>query len=172
MQMLSWIFCIPSAYSLAYDWPSWLQPPMNLLDLKNSSNTPINVKVVVQKKRPLIYVYDLPAEFNSHLLEGRHSKFQCVNRIYDDKNRTIWTKQLYGAQMALYESILAYYFYVPVLDSCLITRSDDAQHLLVPRNLRLRSYHTLQYYRMSYDHIAQLKNIPRRPSLFEKTWHN
>ena len=60
---------IPSAYSLAYDWPSWLQPPMNLLDLKNSSNTPINVKAVVQKKRPLIYVYDLPAEFDSHLLE-------------------------------------------------------------------------------------------------------
>jgi hypothetical protein len=50
---------------------------------------------------------------------------------------------LFSMQMALYESILASphrtlngeeadYFYVPVLDSCLITRSDDAPHLLMP----------------------------------------
>lgn len=58
---------IPSVYSLAYDWPSWLQQPMNLPDLKILSNNPINV--IVKKKRPLIYVYDLPAEFDSHLLE-------------------------------------------------------------------------------------------------------
>ena len=49
----------------------------------------------------------------------------------------------FSMQMALYESILASphrtlngeeadYFYVPVLDSCLITRSDDAPHLLMP----------------------------------------
>jgi hypothetical protein len=140
---------IPSAYSLAYDWPSWLQPPVNLPDLKISNSTPINVKAIVQKKRPLIYVYDLPAEFDSHLLEGRHFKFQCVNRIYDDRNRTLWTQQLYGAQMALYESILASphrtlngeeadYFYVPVLDSCLITRSDDAPHLLMPVSIVMK----------------------------------
>lgn len=116
---------IPSAYSLAYDWPSWLQTPVNLPDLKTLNSTTIGVKAVVQKKRPLIYVYDLPAEFDSHLLEvslchtcsflcswgftavlrlilfsqGRHYRFQCVNRIYDDKNRTIWTQQLYGAQV-------------------------------------------------------------------------
>ena len=60
---------IPSAYSVAYEWPSWLQPPVNLPDLKNLSNIPINVNAIVEKKRPLIYVYDLPAEFDSHLLE-------------------------------------------------------------------------------------------------------
>ena len=60
---------IPSAYSLAYDWPSWLQPRVNLPDMKILSSTPINVKAIVQKKRPLIYVYDLPAEFDGHLLE-------------------------------------------------------------------------------------------------------
>jgi len=60
---------IPSAYSLAYDWPLWLQTPVNLPDLKFLNSTTIDVKAVVQKKRPLIYVYDLPAEFDSHLLE-------------------------------------------------------------------------------------------------------
>lgn len=60
---------IPSAYSLAYDWPSWLQTPVNLPDLKTLNSTTIGVKAVVQKRRPLIYVYDLPAEFDSHLLE-------------------------------------------------------------------------------------------------------
>jgi putative beta-1,4-xylosyltransferase IRX10 len=60
---------IPSANSVASDWPLWLQPPRNLTDLKTTSNTPIDVNVVVQKKRPLIYVYDLPAEFDNHLLE-------------------------------------------------------------------------------------------------------
>jgi len=60
---------IPSAYSLAYDWPPWLQTPVNLPDLKFLNSTTIDVKAVVQKKRPLIYVYDLPAEFDSHLLE-------------------------------------------------------------------------------------------------------
>ncbi|KAK3148234.1 hypothetical protein QOZ80_3BG0292440 [Eleusine coracana subsp. coracana] len=172
---------IPSANSLAYDWPSWLQPPVNLTDLKSTRNTPIDVKVVVQKKRPLIYVYDLPPEFDNHLLEGRRFKLQCVNRIYDDKNKTIWTPQLYGAQMALYESILASphrtlngdeadYFYVPVLDSCLITRSDDSPHLLMPRDLRLRSYHTLEYYRMAYDHIAQQYPYWNRTSGRDHIW--
>lgn len=116
---------IPSAYSLAYDWPSWLQPPVNLPEVKKLNSASINVKAIVQKKKPLIYVYDLPAEFDSHLLEvslyhfffvcvlklccsieinmlfsqGRHFKFQCVNRIYDERNRTLWTEQLYGAQV-------------------------------------------------------------------------
>nr|TKV97926.1 hypothetical protein SEVIR_9G526300v2 [Setaria viridis] len=172
---------IPSAHSLAHDLPSWLHPPVNLPDLKIVNSTSINVKAIVQKKRPLIYVYDLPAEFDNHLLEGRHFKFQCVNRIYDGRNRTLWTQQLYGAQMALYESILASphrtlngdeadYFYVPVLDSCLITRSDDAPHLLMPRDLRLRSYHALEYYRMAYDHIAQQYPYWNRTSGRDHIW--
>ncbi|PNT78050.1 hypothetical protein BRADI_1g73000v3 [Brachypodium distachyon] len=172
---------VPSAYSLAYDWPSWLQSPANLPDLNKLSKSPINVNAVVKKKRPLIYVYDLPAEFDSHLLEGRHFKLQCVNRIYDDKNRTIWTEQLYGAQMALYESILASphrtlngdeadYFYVPVLDSCLITRSDDAPHLLTPEDLHLRSYHALEYYRKAYDHISQRYAYWNRTSGRDHIW--
>jgi hypothetical protein len=60
---------IPSAHSLAYGWPSWLHPPVNSPDLRIVNSTSINVKAIVQKKRPLIYVYDLPAEFDNHLLE-------------------------------------------------------------------------------------------------------
>ena len=55
----------------------------------------------------------------------------------------------FSMQMALYESILASphrtlngeeadYFYVPVLDSCLITRSDDAPHLLMPVRIMMQ----------------------------------
>ena len=103
-------------------------------------------------------------------LQGRHYKLECVNRIYDGENNTIWTSNLYGSQvlldfarksyqinvkpawklflvliwllfqMALYEQLLASpyrttngeeadYFFVPVLDSCIITRADDAPHL-------------------------------------------
>jgi hypothetical protein len=88
---------------------------------------------------------------------------------------------LFSMQMALYESILASphrtlngeeadYFYVPVLDSCLITRSDDAPHLLMPRDLRLRSYHALEYYRMAYDHITQQYPYWNRTSGRDHIW--
>lgn len=37
-------------------------------------------------------------ELNS-VLQGRHFKLHCVNRLYDDKNATVWLEQLYGAQV-------------------------------------------------------------------------
>ncbi|KAJ0960495.1 hypothetical protein J5N97_001654 [Dioscorea zingiberensis] len=124
----------------------------------------MSIKVVIEKKRPLIYVYDLPPEFNSHLLEGRHLKYECVNRVYNEDNRTLWTRHLYGSQMALYESILASphrtlngeeadYFYVPVLDSCLISRADDSPQLSLRKHRGLRSSLTLDYYKKAYEHI-------------------
>lgn len=93
----------------------------------------MNLSAVVKKKRPLIYIYDLPPDFNSLLLEvtiqalytsskqrlnpflrqkflifsgwnlmlqGRHFKLECVNRIYDDRNATVWTDYLYGSQVS------------------------------------------------------------------------
>ncbi|XP_041028569.1 uncharacterized protein LOC121268379 isoform X2 [Juglans microcarpa x Juglans regia] len=132
---------IPSVVSSVRDWPQWLRPArIDVPDDAYLTAKAVNLNAVVKKKRPLIYVYDLPPGFNSLLLEGRHFKLECVNRIYDDKNATLWTDQLYGAQMALYESILASshrtlngeeadFFFVPVLDACIITRADDAPHL-------------------------------------------
>ncbi|KAJ0982339.1 hypothetical protein J5N97_010594 [Dioscorea zingiberensis] len=156
---------IPSALSPMREWPTWLQPKTDKFSDKLQLNSDsMSIKVVIEKKRPLIYVYDLPPEFNSHLLEGRHLKYECVNRVYNEDNRTLWTRHLYGSQMALYESILASphrtlngeeadYFYVPVLDSCLISRADDSPQLSLRKHRGLRSSLTLDYYKKASDHI-------------------
>lgn len=34
------------------------------------------------------------------MLQGRHFKLECVNRIYDDRNATVWTDYLYGSQVS------------------------------------------------------------------------
>ncbi|KAJ3674017.1 hypothetical protein LUZ60_006009 [Juncus effusus] len=182
---------IPTSQSLSQSWPSFLQPSQTP-PVRNSTGNDINItgdddsvdgniKVVVRKRRPLVYVYDLPPEFNSHLMEGRHYKLECVNRIYNENNRTLWTPMLYGAQVALYESILASphrtlnadeadYFYVPVLDSCLITRADDAPHLRMREHGHLRSHMTLDYYKMAYDHIAEKYPFWNRSSGRDHIW--
>ncbi|KAG5552416.1 hypothetical protein RHGRI_010480 [Rhododendron griersonianum] len=132
---------IPSVLPSIREWPQWLQPAqINIPNTTKHVGSLVGLTAMVEKKRPLVYVYDMPPEFGSLLLEGRHFKFECVNRIYDEKNATLWTDQLYGSQMAFYESILAShhrtlngkeadFFFVPVLDSCIITRADDAPHL-------------------------------------------
>ncbi|KAI8558984.1 hypothetical protein RHMOL_Rhmol04G0138900 [Rhododendron molle] len=132
---------IPSVLPSIREWPQWLRPAqINIPNTTKHVGSLAGLTAMVEKKRPLVYVYDLPPEFGSLLLEGRHFKFECVNRIYDEKNATLWTDQLYGSQMAFYESILAShhrtlngeeadFFFVPVLDSCIITRADDAPHL-------------------------------------------
>ncbi|KAG8371916.1 hypothetical protein BUALT_Bualt12G0012600 [Buddleja alternifolia] len=158
---------IPSVLSSIGEWPKWLRPAhINVPDNAQLRGSLVDLNAVVHKKRPLIYVYDLPPEFNSLLLEGRHFKFQCVNRIYDPRNATLWTEDLYGAQMAIYESLLASpyrtlngdeadYFFVPVLDSCIITRADDAPHLSMQDHRGLRSSLTLEFYKKAYEHIMQ-----------------
>ncbi|XVE61184.1 hypothetical protein DITRI_Ditri06bG0019100 [Diplodiscus trichospermus] len=157
---------IPSVVSPMGDWPKWLRPARVDIPSNQLTGSILNLNAAVKKKRPLIYVYDLPPEFNSLLLEGRHFKFECVNRIYDDSNATLWTDQLYGSQMALYESILASpyrtlngeeadFFFVPVLDACIITRADDAPHLSMENHAGLRSSLTLEFYRNAYDHIVE-----------------
>ncbi|KAF1877815.1 hypothetical protein Lal_00038124 [Lupinus albus] len=132
---------IPSVISSITEWPNWLLPArIDVPDNLHNSGKIIDLPAVVPKKRPFIYIYDLPPEFNSLLFEGRHFKLQCVNRIYDSNNATLWMDNLYGAQIALYESMLASphrtlngeeadFFFVPALDSCIIVRADDAPHL-------------------------------------------
>ncbi|XP_055801254.1 uncharacterized protein LOC129870475 isoform X2 [Solanum dulcamara] len=157
----------PSVLSPIREWPLWLRPAqVNVPENVNSKGNLVNLDAITEKKRPLIYVYDLPPDFNSLLLEGRHFKLECINRIYDPRNATVWTDQLYGAQMALYESMLASphrtlngeeadFFFVPVLDSCIITRADDAPHLSMEEQIYggLRSSLTLEFYKKAYNHI-------------------
>ncbi|KAK7278885.1 hypothetical protein RJT34_23924 [Clitoria ternatea] len=157
----------PSVISSIREWPIWLRPArVDVPENTHANGKLINLNAVVPKKRPLIYVYDLPPEFNSLLLEGRHFKLECVNRIYDGNNATLWTDQLYGSQIAFYESLLASphrtlngeeadFFFVPVLDSCIITRADDAPHLSMQEHMGLRSSLTLDYYKNAYNHIVE-----------------
>lgn len=157
---------IPSVSLSIMKWPQWLRPAqVSVPDSKDQTGNTVYLNAVVEKRRPLIYVYDLPPIFNSLLLEGRHFKLECVNRLYDDMNSTIWTDQLYGAQMALYESLLASphrtlngeeadYFFVPVLDSWIITRADDAPHIGMQEHAGMRSSLTLEFYKNAYNHIA------------------
>ncbi|XP_059646319.1 uncharacterized protein LOC132292199 isoform X1 [Cornus florida] len=173
---------IPSVLSSIREWPGWLRPAqINVPDNAQLTGNLFNLNAVVEKKRPLIYVYDLPPEYNSLLLEGRHFKLECVNRIYDDKNATLWTDQLYGSQMALYESLLASpyrtldgqeadFFFVPVLDACIITRADDAPHLSMAKHRGLRSSLTLEFYKMAYDHIVEQYMYWNRSSGRDHIW--
>lgn len=173
---------IPSVTSSVREWPQWLRPAqLDVPDNAHLTGKLVDLNAVVKKKRPLIYIYDLPPKFNSLLLEGRHFKFECVNRLYNDNNATIWTDQLYGAQMALYESILASpyrtlngeeadFFFVPVLDSCIITRADDAPHLSMEQHLGLRSSLTLEFYRKAYDHIVEHYPFWNRSSGRDHIW--
>ncbi|XP_020580195.1 uncharacterized protein LOC110024520 [Phalaenopsis equestris] len=173
---------IPSVSSPIKEWPLWLRPStVEVPDKATLDNDFAGIKAIVRKKRPLIYLYDLPPDFNSHLLEGRHFRFECVNRLYTEKNRTLWTSQLYGAQMALYESILASshrtlngeeadYFFVPVLDSCIITRADDAPHLSLREQMGLRSSLALDFYKKAYRHIAHHYPYWNRTSGRDHIW--
>ncbi|KAJ7976815.1 exostosin family protein [Quillaja saponaria] len=173
---------IPSIVSSMREWPSWLRPArVHIPANGHLFGKVVKLNAIVTKKRPLIYVYDLPPGFNSLLLEGRHHKRECVNRIYDDKNATIWTDQLYGGQIALYESILASpyrtlngeeadYFFVPILDSCIITRAGEAPFLSMQDHQGLRSSLTLEFYKLAYDHIVKQYPYWNRSSGRDHIW--
>jgi len=65
---------IPSVISSVREWPQWLRPAqVNVPDDIDLTGKVVNLNAMVKKKRPLIYVYDLPPELNSLLLEVRIS---------------------------------------------------------------------------------------------------
>ncbi|CAK0774152.1 hypothetical protein CVIRNUC_004140 [Coccomyxa viridis] len=85
-----------------------------------------------QRKRPLVYIYDLPSEFNTRMHQYRINKHTCTWRLFNQYNNesyiSSWT---YGLEMAFHEALLqskhhtldpeqADFFYVPVYTSCFI----------------------------------------------------
>eukprot|EP00884_Botryococcus_braunii_P008777 jgi/Botrbrau1/17900/Bobra.50_1s0001.1 len=87
--------------------------------------------VLKKRLRPLIYVYDLPPDYNSRLLEYRVDKGSCVHRLFDQMNHTYMNDATYNIEMLLHEYLLqsphrtldpeeADFFYVPLYTSCFI----------------------------------------------------
>lgn len=75
---------IPSTLSSFGEWPQWLRPAH--LEVPSGKDVPgnlINLSAVVKKKRPLIYVYDLPPDFNSLLIEV------TIQTLYTSSKQTL-----------------------------------------------------------------------------------
>ncbi|CAI5461545.1 unnamed protein product [Closterium sp. Yama58-4] len=123
----------------------------------------------VVKRRPLIYIYDLPPQFNSHLLQGRRGKKECVPRLYDRLNRTAFLPDhIHGMEIALHEALLASkhrttnaeeadFFFVPVYASCLwlrLTNGGDASGIqLLPHVQGNWAWHVTEMYAAVHRHI-------------------
>ncbi|CAK9877018.1 unnamed protein product [Sphagnum jensenii] len=171
---------VPSSLPSPRHCPRWLRP--STLNITTENVEDDMVTAVVEKKRPLIYIYDLPPEFNAHMLQGRHFKFHCVNRVYDANNHTFWSDQLYGAEIALYESLLASehrttngneadFFYVPVLSACAITQADAAPHMDIQREyMGLRQYYAGDFNKRAYMHIRDNFPFWNRTSGHDHIW--
>ncbi|CAI5480070.1 unnamed protein product [Closterium sp. Yama58-4] len=124
----------------------------------------------VVKRRPLIYIYDLPPQFNSHLLQGRRGKKECVPRLYDRLNRTAFLPDhIHGMEIALHEALLASkhrttnaeeadFFFVPVYASCLwlrLTNAGDASGIqLLPHVQGNWAWHVAEMYATVHRHIV------------------
>ncbi|MEW5310146.1 MAG: hypothetical protein WDW38_001973 [Sanguina aurantia] len=82
------------------------------------------------RKRPLIYIYDMPPEFTTRMHQYRISGNACVYRRYNDQNKSMLVGGGgYGTEMYLYETLLqsehrtfdpeeADFFYIPTFLSC------------------------------------------------------
>ncbi|CAI6002616.1 unnamed protein product [Closterium sp. NIES-64] len=124
----------------------------------------------VVKRRPLIYIYDLPPQFNSNLLQGRRGKKECVPRLYDRLNRTAFLPDhIHGMEIALHEALLASkhrttnaeeadFFFVPVYASCFwlrLTNGGDASGIqLLPHVQGSWAWHVAEMYSAVHRHIV------------------
>ncbi|CAI7857568.1 unnamed protein product [Closterium sp. NIES-53] len=120
----------------------------------------------VRRRRPLMYVYDLPGEFTSHHLEARKIRAYCTTRLYGMRNETLYNHfQLYGMEVAVLESLLASphrttnasaadYFFVPVMGACITARADDSPATSMQGKFKnRRSYFAADYYQQALEHI-------------------
>eukprot|EP00897_Mesotaenium_endlicherianum_P002357 jgi/Mesen1/2149/ME000152S01243 len=123
--------------------------------------------MLAMKRRPLIFVYELPPALNTQLLEGRPAKEQCALRTYDASNQTVFNSatNAHLLELATWEALLASphrtlnpeeadYFYVPTLAACLLERANDAPATLVWEAMQgNKAWRAMALYQAALDHI-------------------
>ena len=58
-------------------------------------------------RRPLIYVYDLPPEYVTRMLQYKIDRRACVYRFWDERNNLVTqSSNLYGVETYLHEMLL------------------------------------------------------------------
>ena len=89
------------------------------------------VALKAHRDRPLIYVYDMPVDLTTRMLEYKLGAGTCVHRVFDEDGSTIWNSKEYSIEVGLHELLLesphrtldpeeADFFYVPVYVTCYI----------------------------------------------------
>jgi hypothetical protein len=58
------------------------------------------------RKRPFIYVYDMPPAYTSRMLQYRMDKASCTWRVWGSSNESILHFDTYGIEVLLHEMLL------------------------------------------------------------------
>eukprot|EP00798_Chlamydomonas_sp_ICE-L_P013136 gene13136-3459_t len=105
----------------------------NVVDFPEASKNASEVSL--DRRRPLIFVYDLPSQYNTRLLQSSNQGASCVWRTFNLENKSIYApERVYFIETALHEMMLtsphrtfdpeeADYFYVPVYLTCYVALS-------------------------------------------------
>ena len=109
------------------DMPTWQSRPW----LKDTIRTPAaaDPPPSSHRRRPLIYVYDAPPEYNTRMLQYRVLKTACVHRMFGGQNESYFGHTAYGTETGFLEMLLqsphrtfdgeeADFFYVPAFVAC------------------------------------------------------
>ncbi|KAL2630097.1 hypothetical protein R1flu_014783 [Riccia fluitans] len=127
---------IPSSLSSFKSWPYWLMPGVVKRTDASGSWQDQSLQVLVEKRRPLIYIYELPPRFNSHLLE-----IVILEGLLSSVHRTANAEE-------------ADFFYMPMLGACAIQRADEAPHMKLEREVRItRTQFSAELYREAYEYV-------------------
>ncbi|KAL4425009.1 hypothetical protein ABPG77_002894 [Micractinium sp. CCAP 211/92] len=127
------------------------------------------------RKRPLIYVYELPSQYNVLMHQWRHTVGMCVPRHFAPDNVTVLTAWTYALESGFLEMLLqsehrtldpeeADYFYVPTFTSCFINPVRDTADSLYDffyavhfnrvqgaTNMLLEAYHWIRAHHPYWD---------------------
>mmetsp|Transcript_28884 Transcript_28884/g.77805 ORF Transcript_28884/g.77805 Transcript_28884/m.77805 type:complete len:776 (-) Transcript_28884:785-3112(-) len=127
------------------------------------------------RNRPFIYVYDLPPEFNAHMMQYRVDKHLCTSRVFEASNVSRFVNYAYSLETHFHELMLtsehrtldpneADYFYVPVHVSCLADVIGKADKPIFPDDVpgvgmwHFRVYHMSMMMREAWKWIST--NLP------------